>query len=148
MNYKHGRTPIRLYNIWKSMRQRCTNANASNYKKYGGNGISICDEWNDYSVFRNWALLNGYKNDLTIDRIDFRGNYDPSNCRWVTYEDQNNNKSSNRMLTYNGESHTMAQWGRLVGISSSTIHARLKRGWSVERALSTPIKKVVTNGQG
>lgn len=144
---KHGYSHERLYKIWKSMRIRCNCKTSPPYKNYGGRGIAICNEWNDYLNFRNWALTNGYdfdapKGECTLDRIDTNGNYEPSNCRWVTYTEQANNKSNNRMFEYDGKKMTLAQWGRLLGIKSATLQARIaSRGWDIEKALTTPIMR-------
>lgn len=140
-NYKHGRNPMRLYNIWKSMRQRCKNPNAMRYDVYGGRGITICDEWDDYAVFREWALQNGYDNTLTIDRIDPNGGYFPSNCRWASQRDQQNNRTNNRIIEANGERHTVAEWGRISGLGGRVITARLSRGWDEKEAISHPLIK-------
>lgn len=98
----------------------------------------MCDEWlHDKTRFFEWAFSNGYRDNLTIDRIDCSGNYEPSNCRWVSQKVQQNNRSNNRHIEFNGESHTMAEWSEITGIKEATIHARLKRGWSVEKAIAT-----------
>lgn len=94
--YKHGESKTRLYHIWNGMISRCLNLNAENYPYYGGRGITICPEWtNDYTKFRDWALSNGYKDNLTIDRRNTNGNYEPSNCRWETQKEQQGNKRNN-----------------------------------------------------
>lgn len=141
IQYKHGMTNTRLFNIWQSMKERCNTPTSHAYKWYGGRGIKICDEWeNDFMAFYNWAINNGYKEILSIDRIDVNGNYEPSNCRWATTKAQANNKRTNRFLTLNGETHTMAEWGIITGIKDYNIENRLnKYGWSVEKTLTTPV---------
>lgn len=81
---KHGLSGTRIYSIWKDMRKRCNNSNSSTYKYYGRKGIKVCDEWNDFMNFYNWSMKNGYADELTIDRVDSSGNYEPNNCRWIT----------------------------------------------------------------
>lgn len=98
---KHGFHSERLYPVWKTMRQRCTNPNCSDYEDYGGRGISVCDEWDDYSIFREWAYANGYDKDApfgkcTLDRIDNSKGYSPSNCQWVDLKAQANNRRTRR----------------------------------------------------
>lgn len=139
-NYKHGGNGTRLYQIWKSMRERCTCPHSNRFQHYGGKGIKVCSEWDDYTKFREWAYQNGYDDTLTIDRIELDKDYCPENCRWATYTEQANNKSNSVHVTFNGETHTYAEWGRILKIEAKTIQSRIKyRGWSVEKALTTPV---------
>ena len=139
---RHGHArKERLYNIWVGMRQRCRDKNAHGYENYGGRGITICPEWDDYAVFREWAMSAGYQDDLTIDRIDVDGNYCPENCRWATAEEQANNMTKNRMITYRGETMSMSRWAERLGISYGTMNHRIQRGWSMERIESTPERR-------
>ena len=120
------------------MKQRCCDANSTYYKDYGGRGITICPEWlNDFQAFYNWAVANGYANNLTIDRKDVNGNYEPSNCRWVTQKEQQNNTRKNYLLKYNGKIQTLAQWAEETQIPYRTLWSRLKRHWTIERTLTT-----------
>lgn len=141
----HGDSHSRLHSIWTNMKTRCTNQNTRSYKDYGGRGITVCDEWaNDYSTFKAWALKSGYEDKLTIERIDNNKGYFPQNCCWVTHSEQATNKRNLRKLTYNGETHSLAEWGRITGLGASTIRARIdRRGWTIQAALST--KKAVPN---
>ena len=107
----HGMTKTRLYHIWLGMKQRCYDKNATQYHNYGGRGIIICDEWrNDFIAFRDWAMPNGYSDDLSIDRIDVNGNYKPSNCRWATLKEQCNNTRQNVNVTIDDTTLTVQQW--------------------------------------
>lgn len=134
---KHGMRNTRLYNIWRSMRQRCSNPKRANYHNYGGKGVKVCSEWDsDFIHFYTWAMENGYSESLSIDRIDSDGDYEPSNCRWASYKEQNNNRYSNKFIEFAGQRHTIAEWGDITGIKAATIWARLNKGWSIERALS------------
>lgn len=137
-NKTHGESNTRLYRIWKRMRQRCNDVNSSDYSHYGGRGICVCDEWqNDYHAFRNWAMANGYNDQLTLDRIDVDGSYNPDNCRFVTMKTQSNNRTNNQAIEYNGETHTIAEWSDLTGIQYGTLYNRIYTyGWSPERALT------------
>lgn len=128
-SYKHK---TRLYNIWKCMRQRCNNPNNPSYPNYGGKGIRICLDWDDYTNFRDWAMNSGYADDLSIDRIDVNGNYEPANCRWADSYLQMNNTSRNKHVVYHGELMTMAEVARKKGVSYSTIQHRVERGQSLE----------------
>lgn len=142
---KHGHArKERLYNIWVGMRQRCRDKNAHGYENYGGRGIAVCQKWDDYAVFREWAMSAGYQGDLTIDRIDVDGDYCPENCRWVTVFEQANNMTSNRVISFGGKTMTMAQWAKELGLSYRTVNQRIQRGWSMERIVSTIQKGVIT----
>lgn len=132
----------RIRIIWNGMKGRCNNKNNENYHRYGGRGIEICDEWYIFDTFYEWALNNGYKDGLSIDRIDNDGNYEPNNCRWVNDIIQANNRSTNHLIEYNGETHTLQEWSRIIGIDRRIIWKRITRdGWSVSEALGTPIKE-------
>lgn len=133
---KHNQKHSRLYNIWCSMKQRC-NENRGNYKN-----ITYCKEWEEFIPFYEWSIANGYADNLTIDRINTLGNYEPSNCRWVSQKVQQNNRTNNTLYTLDNATHTLSEWSEILGIGRSTLSARiLKLGWSVEKALTTPLKK-------
>lgn len=143
----HGLSNTRLHEIWKSMRQRCNNPKNPSYPNYGGRGIAICPEWDDFKLFFDWAILHGYKDGLQIDRIDNDGDYCPENCRWADEKTQSNNRRSNTWLECRGERHTVAEWSDLTGIKQSTILVRMmKYGWSVEQALFTPVRGMKRTG--
>lgn len=136
---KWGRSvnSYRLYHIWQGIKRRCTSFKTSVSKNYALRGISMCDEWMDnFGAFQEWALSNGYTDDLTIDRIDVDGNYEPSNCRWATRSTQSRNKRNTLYLTCNGETKTIADWSDQIGIAYGTIIGRIKKyGWTAEQAL-------------
>ena len=145
---KHNGRKDRLYNVWRGVIDRCCNRNSKYYSRYGGRGISICEEWrHDYSKFREWALSTGYddkarKYECTLDRVNNDGGYYPENCRWVNMKGQCNNRSSNHRITYNNVSHTISEWSRITGVRKDTLRRRIfKYGWSVERALTEPTHK-------
>lgn len=136
-NFKHGGKGTRLYNIWKEVRKRCNNPNSYNYRYYGGRGISVCKEWDDFVTFRDWSKLNGYNDGLTIDRIDVNGDYCPDNCRWVTMLVQNNNTRKNRIISVFGEKMTISEASRKFNIHPQTLQSRIDRfNWDVERAVT------------
>lgn len=130
---KHGAFGTQLYRAYSNMKTRCYNPHYYLYRHYGGKGITVCDEWlgeNGFINFSNWSKANGYKDGLSIDRIDNSLGYSPDNCRWSDMQTQQNNRTNNRMITSNGETHTMAEWARISGIRYHTIQDRLGRGWS------------------
>ena len=117
----------RIFNIYNGMRTRCCNSKSPSFKYYGGKGITICDEWlNDFKSFVNWAYANGYSNSLSIDRIDNSKGYYPDNCRWIALNDQFHNKTNNVWLSHNGETHTMADWCKLLNFSYTLAKSRKK----------------------
>lgn len=138
-NTRHNMANTRIYQTWSNVKGRCKNPTDRAYKWYGARGITICEEWdNNFMAFYEWAIENGYADDLTLDRIDANGNYEPSNCRWITIQKQQNNRRNNHIITYNGETHTTAEWARILGINYHTLQTRLHRnGWSIERAFNT-----------
>lgn len=122
------------------MKDRCNNPNCHAYDRYGGRGISVCEEWNSFDPFYEWAMEYGYTDSLTIDRVDVDGDYTPTNCRWSTYIEQNNNKRNNHYLELNGEKRSVQEWSRITGIPRTTINNRIRRGWPTERVLSESIQ--------
>jgi len=138
---RHGGAGSRLYAIWCHMRYRCANPKNPNYRHYGGRGIRVCDEWGDFAVFRDWASANGYRDDLTIERIDNGGGYRPSNCRWATRGEQTNNTRRILRVRFSGETKTLKQWSRVLGIKYTTLYGRLLAGWPMEKAFA-PIAQV------
>lgn len=137
-----GRSKERLYNIWYKMKQRCNVPNAVNYANYGGRGIKVCEAWEkDYLAFRAWALENGYADNLSIDRIENDKGYCPENCRWISNKAQQRNRRNNRHIALDGETLTVAEWAERTGLTETTIRSRLRKGWSVERALTEPVKQ-------
>lgn len=136
----HHDTGTRLYAIWNSMRQRCNNPNHSSYYNYGGRGIRICPERDDYSVFREWSYRNGYnknakRGECTLDRIDVNGGYDPQNCGWIDMKHQCNNKRDTLYYSLGMDCHSLKEWSDITGIKYCTLWRRYKAGWSAERAL-------------
>ena len=135
-------TRTNLYVRWCHMIERCYNPHCERYEYYGGRGIAVCEIWRkDFTAFREWALANGYNEGLSLDRINNDGNYEPSNCRWVTHKEQCNNKRNNRILTYNGESKTISQWADTIGMRVDTLKSRIYYGWSVKDAIERPLRR-------
>lgn len=125
----------RLWSVYHSMKKRCYNENCKRYKDYGGRGIKVCDEWLiGFDNFAEWALSNGYTENLTLDRKDNDKGYSPDNCQWVTNKENCNNTRRNLNIEYMGETKTLAEWCRELNLNYYTVQKRLKKGWSVERA--------------
>ena len=133
----HGGTNTKLYAVWCCMKERCNNSHNKRYCYYGGRGIKVCPEWSEsFSAFREWALENGYREGLTIDRINSNGNYEPSNCRWATRAQQNRNYSRNHMITYRGETKCLSDWADEFGINRATVLFRIKSGKTLDEVFS------------
>lgn len=124
---KHGFSNKKLYRVYMAMRERCEKPSASEYSSYGGRGISMCKEWRERKeAFFEWAMQNGYKEGLQIDRIDTNGDYCPGNCRWATRSENMNNIRKNVRFEHNGVSHTLAEWARIARLPYMTVYGRYK----------------------
>lgn len=149
MHYKigHGQTNTRLYHIWCTMKARCNRKSSAKYRRYGGRGIRLCNEWRCFENFYSWAMENGYDETLSINRIDNDGDYCPENCRWATVKQQANNTSRTKRITAFGQTHSVSEWSEITGIDAKLIYRRLYRGWSEEAALTIP-KGKFAGGKG
>ena len=147
-NPKHNQSRTRVYRIYAKIKRRCFVADDIAYPKYGGRGITMCDEWkNSFVAFSKWAYSNGYRDDLSIDRIDNDGNYCPENCRWANRFDQANNKGNNLKYNYEGKTQTLAQWCKEKNMNYNAVWYRLSKGWKFEDAITKPIiRKGKNNG--
>lgn len=139
-NRKYKYCNTRIYDCWKDMLRRCYNNDDEKYHTYYEKGITVCEEWHDFKIFQEWALNNGYQDNLTIDRIDNNGNYCPENCRWTTLKIQANNTSRNRKIEYQGEIKTLAQWCDQFNLPYKIIENRINRyNWAINEAFEIPI---------
>lgn len=127
----------KLYNVWRGIKKRCNNPNHYAYPQYGGRGIKLSEEWEDFDIFYKWALTNGYEVGLTLDRINNDGDYSPQNCRWANWKVQGNNRRTNTHITFDNRTQTMSMWADEIGISRETLWSRLyKYKWPIEVALT------------
>jgi len=154
-----AKSKTRLYNIWKMMRKRCNSPNRSDYKYYGGRGIKVCEEWNKvggFDAFREWAMKNGYRRNLSLDRTDTNGNYCPENCRWVARWVQFENRRMTKKakgrkklkvirLRHNGDYLTLKEWSEKLKIDPHTLRHRYTAGWKTKDILETPVRKQKNN---
>lgn len=131
-----GEMQSRIASIWYGMHHRCQNPLHRNYDLYGGRGITICSNWYDYDNFKEWAKSSGYKNNLELDRIDNDGNYEPSNCRWVTRKQQCNNTSRTVYIKMDGADYTLIELSKLTGLSRDLLYSRYRKGLSIEKIIS------------
>jgi hypothetical protein len=133
---KHGLFGTRIYRTWSHIIQRCENPKTENYKYYGGRGIKVCDEWHKFEVFYQWAMANGYEDNLEIDRIDSNRSYEPDNCRWVTRKENNRNTRNNHFIKIGSETKPIGEWAEISGIRAGTILQRIKAGWPENKLLN------------
>lgn len=138
---KHGQHGTRLYHIWDNMKRRCNNPENPGFYLYGERGIDVCPEWNEFQPFYDWAIANGYRDSLQLDRADNNKGYSPDNCRWVTSRVNNRNKRTNKLITYNGETRILKDWSEYLGINYNTLRKRIRKGWSIEKAFTTPVDR-------
>lgn len=133
---KHGMFGTRIYTIWNGIKKRCFDTTDKGYERYGSRGITMCDEWkNDFISFYKWAMAHGYREDLTLDRINNDGNYEPNNCRWTTRKEQARNTSKNKLLNYKGETHCASYWAEKLKINYRTLLTRLRKWKDTSKAL-------------
>lgn len=133
-NKTHQKTKTPIYRLWSMMLDRCRNVNNGHYKYYGGRGITVCERWHKFENF--YADMGDRPNGKTLDRINNNGNYCPENCRWASLKTQARNKSTSKLLAYKGKTQSLAAWAEELGINRNTISTRLRRGWSVAKALN------------
>ena len=127
--FTHGKRYERIYSVWKSMRNRCNNPSHIAYKRYGGIGISVCEEWNkSFEAFDAWAISHGYSDEMTLDRIDNDKGYSPDNCRWASRKAQANNRKNNTLVQIGEKIQTIAQWADEYNLKYDTVWRRYKRG--------------------
>lgn len=140
-NVTHNMSRTRVYKTYCSMKERCLNPNSKKYPDYGGRGIKLSEEWDSFEKFYQWSIENGYTEDLTLDRIDVNGDYEPSNCRWADMKVQSNNKRNNRYIEHNGITKTLSEWAEHYGIKRVTLASRLDRqGLSFEEAINKEVR--------
>ena len=149
----HGMSGTKINKTYQNMKSRCYNPNSSKYYLYGGKGIKICElnKETGFINFYSWAMQNGYKEGLTIDRIDSDKDYEPSNCRWATYKEQNshlkNNPFCGKIIEYNGEAHSLKKWSEIKNISYDALLCRYERNWDIKRMLETPTGQYIRSGK-
>ena len=130
----------RLYSLWCGIHARCTDTTRSDYARYGAKGVTVCERW---ELFSNFLEDMGPRPSAkhSVDRKDGKRGYEPDNCRWATVIEQQRNRSNNHMITWRGETRCMTEWGEVVGLSRDVLKDRLRKGWSVDRALGTPLMR-------
>ena len=131
-------TEKRLREIWRSMKKRCQNPKAKDFRHYGARGIRVCQEWQDFDSFKAWSLQHGYDDTKTLDRMNNNVGYSPTNCRWISRKAQAYNRTTNVFYTVDGKTRTLKEWSRIYGIPDDVIIHRINEGWDVEKAITTP----------
>lgn len=132
-SFKHGDFGTKLYGIWAGMKRRCYNRNTKYYADYGGRGIKVCEEWKEYINFKQWAVSAGYKEGLTIERINVDFDYSPDNCKWISIHEQNLNKRNSVRIEYQGKIYSIKEIAAITGLKERTIKGRYERGWTTEK---------------
>lgn len=140
MSKTHLESKTRLHNIWTGINNRCRHN-----KRYAGRGITICEEWGKYENFAKWARENGYRDDLTIERIDVNGNYCPENCKWIPLGKQARNRTTTRWIIFEGKRMSLAEAAEITCVPYKQVHLRIKSGWGVEEALYVPLQKGISD---
>lgn len=134
----HGKTGTGAYESWAAMKYRCSNSNHMHFDNYGGRGIKVCERWQAFENF--YEDMGDRPAGMTLDRYpDVDGNYEPGNCRWATDVEQGNNKRTSRLITHGGETKTLTQWARSLGMRPGTLKERIRKGWSIEKAITEPL---------
>lgn len=143
----HGLSKTKLYHRWESMKLRCSSHATERWPRYGGRGIRVCDEWQAFSPFAEWAFANGYSPELSLDRIDNDGHYEPNNCRWVGRSEQQRNRHNNRLIQAFGESKIAKDWAEdpRCQVALITLTTRIYRGWDDQKAVETPSRRRETH---
>lgn len=137
----HGLSDTRTHRIWQLMRRRCEKPDCLDYPRYGGRGIKVCPEWANFETFHAWAMANGYRSHLTLDRRDNDGNYEPGNCRWVSRTVQNRNRRDNVRYEWRGKMLTLPEIAERTGIAKGLLFTRVRRdGLTVAEALTRPVR--------
>ena len=135
-NITHGKTHTKIYRVWHSMINRCENPKNKSYINYGYKGINVCEEWKNPAKFIEWSYNNGYEEGLEIDRINCNGNYEPNNCRWITKIQNANNKTNNKFIEYEGQTHTLAEWSRKYDVNYKRLSRLLIIGYDLHNAIN------------
>ncbi|AYC29666.1 hypothetical protein [Paenisporosarcina cavernae] len=138
MTKTHGQSGTKLYYIWVEMRQRCGNSDHPKFKLYGGRGIQVCGDWERFENFYAWAKKVGYREGLSLDRINNNDGYYPNNCRWANQYVQMNNTRTNKYIKYRGKTQSLAKWAKELNLNYNTLRSRSRLGWTAEEMFETP----------